>query len=389
VTEWSKVRLHEVAELRGGYAFKSSEYVSSGDFVLRTLNIAPDGSINQHDAVYVDPSRRSEFRQFILESGDTLFVMVGATLGKCGLVRDRDLPALLNQNMWRIRPDKAMVDPLFFYYLFVIESQKRLAYASGAARDFVRRDDYRQLELLLPPMDVQRAIAEVLGALDDKIESNQRIVRATQELARAELRKAVATSSEIVPVSELLDQVQDRVPSPRSELPYVGLEHFTGFDLALWNFGKSSNSKTATKLASCGDLLFGRIRPYFGNVAITGKSAVVAQSIEVLRPKQVEFSEIAYLSVSSSDFINTAVLYSSGTTMPQVKWTDLKSERVEVPTRQVAQKFHLVAAPLLGVIRQLPLESANLRLLRDTLLPELLSGRLRVRDAEKVVKEVV
>ena len=189
--EFPLIPLEEVAELKGGYAFKSTDYTDKGAFVLRTLNIGADGSIGRENAVFIDENRVPEFERFNLVEWDTVFVMVGATLGKTGLVRPGDLPALLNQNMWVIRAKRSLMYPRFLHYMFASQSKTLLGWASGAARDFVRRDDFRKLMMPSPPLAEQRAIADVLGAIDDKIESNRRVIKVTEELGRNELGLAL------------------------------------------------------------------------------------------------------------------------------------------------------------------------------------------------------
>jgi len=101
--ERPKKQLEEIAELSGGYAFKSEDYSANGRFILRTLNIKDDGSIHRENGVFISHDKCGLYERFELDEHDTLFVMVGATLGKVGFVRREILPALLNQNMWRIR----------------------------------------------------------------------------------------------------------------------------------------------------------------------------------------------------------------------------------------------------------------------------------------------
>ena len=79
-SDWKECSLDDVAELTGGYAFKSSQYVDEGVFVLRTLNISDDGSIILIDAAFVSDEDAREFSRFQLIDKDILFVMVGATL---------------------------------------------------------------------------------------------------------------------------------------------------------------------------------------------------------------------------------------------------------------------------------------------------------------------
>jgi type I restriction enzyme S subunit len=183
--EWPQQPLEEVAELSGGFAFKSEDYSQAGRFVLRTLNIKDDGSIHRDDAVYLPLEKCDLYKRFELREHDTLFVMVGATLGKVGYVRRETLPALLNQNMWRIRGRDGLCDKRYLQYAFRHTVVKNLGWASGSARDFVRRDDYRTMEIPVPPLAEQKAIAAVLGALDDKIELNRRMNATLEAMARA------------------------------------------------------------------------------------------------------------------------------------------------------------------------------------------------------------
>src|SRR5437762_2736857 len=117
-SEWQDVALSDIADLSGGFAFKSEDYAPSGRFILRTLNIQDDCSISRGDAVYLPEELCPQYARFALMPNDTLFVMVGATLGKVGYVRETDLPALLNQNMWRVRAKQESADARFVHYAF-------------------------------------------------------------------------------------------------------------------------------------------------------------------------------------------------------------------------------------------------------------------------------
>ena len=124
-SEWPLVSLDSVADLSGGYAFKSQEYTDSGQFVLRTVNITDDGRIDRRGATFVSIDSAEKYERFALKFLDTLFVMVGATLGKTGLVKAQDLPALLNQNMWVIRAKPSVICPLYLHYQAAEKSGKR------------------------------------------------------------------------------------------------------------------------------------------------------------------------------------------------------------------------------------------------------------------------
>jgi type I restriction enzyme S subunit len=88
-----------------GYVFKSPDYTPQGVFVFRVTNVKPDGSITKNDAVFMPADKITpQIERFYLNEGDILVVMVGGSLGKTGVVTADVLPALLNQNMWRIQP---------------------------------------------------------------------------------------------------------------------------------------------------------------------------------------------------------------------------------------------------------------------------------------------
>src|SRR5690606_18092903 len=121
--EWS--RLGAISVANTGYAFKSSQYTEKGTFVLRVTNISTDGKINSSDAKYIcEQSANSEYKNFSLEAGDVLLVMVGGSLGKIGIVGADVLPAVLNQNMWKMQRFGGIEKDYFVSMLrFVNENQ--------------------------------------------------------------------------------------------------------------------------------------------------------------------------------------------------------------------------------------------------------------------------
>ncbi len=166
---WTAHTLDDIAVLRGGYAFKSSQYTEDGAFVLRTVNIDNDGSIKRGNDKFIGQETVDEYQRFELQSGDTLFVMVGATLGKTGFVEIADLPALLNQNMWVIRARSRDLEPRFLNFLFRELTREIVANSRGAARSFVKRDDVRKLPLFLPPAAEQREILKQIEQFNDRL----------------------------------------------------------------------------------------------------------------------------------------------------------------------------------------------------------------------------
>jgi type I restriction enzyme, S subunit len=417
----STVRLADVAELSGGYAFKSEQYKRTGHFVLRTVNIREDCSITRDSATFIAEHEVDEFARFALQEHDTLFVMVGATLGKIGYIRARDLPALLNQNMWVIRAIPGSIDPVFLHYCFRELSKIPLAWVSGSARGFLRRDDVRNLTFNLPPLAEQQALGELLQSLDDKIELNRRMNATLEATARAifkdwfvdfgPIRAKQAGHApylasniwslfpsridddgkpeawNIGTLSDLTIQVGESVsPEPLApETPYIGLEHMPRRSIALENWagaGKVTSGKLTFKR---GDFLFGKLRPYFHKVGIAPLDGICSTDIVVLNAKMPIARSFVILCISQEDFVSYTDRTSDGTKMPRTSWGRMEKYQIFIPENQLLGAFGEATIPMLNRIVANIHESKSLAEIRNLLLPKLMSGEVRVTDVEKIV----
>lgn len=424
MNEWRETPLSSIADLSGGFAFKSGDYARAGRFILRTLNIRDDSSITRDDAVFLPEKLCPEYERFELEPGDTLFVMVGATLGKIGFVRSTDLPALLNQNMWRIRAKPEVADPRFVHYAFRYAVKSSLGWASGSARDFVRRDDYRNLLILVPSMTEQQAIGALLGALDDKIELNRRTNETLEDIVRAlfkswfidfdPVRAKVEARAPTLPRriadlfpdsfedSELgeiprgwqLGHFGDVADNPRrgaspSEIqpttPYIALEHMPRKSIALSEWGTAAGVESGKFVFHAGEILFGKLRPYFHKVGVAPVDGVCSTDILVVIPKSDDWFGFVLGHVSSEAFVEYTNAGSTGTKMPRTNWTDMARYAVVLPPEPLAAAFAELIRPFISRILKAIHQSRTLGTLRNTLLPKLVSGEVRLRDAERIV----
>ena len=437
--EWPQQPLEEVAELSGGFAFKSEDYSADGRFVLRTLNIKDDGSIHRDDAVFLPLEKCALYKRFELQEHDTLFVMVGATLGKVGYVRSETLPALLNQNMWRIRGRDGLCDKRYLQYAFRHTVVRNLGWASGSARDFVRRDDYRMMEIPVPPLAEQKAIAAVLGALDDKIELNRRMNATLEAMARALFQSWFIDFN---PVRSNMDQNQPSTrpsghPSPTGRRagdegrfaldPATAAlfpEHLEDSPLGhipkgwavkplseLCQLGRGASPrpindymngevpwvKIADATAAGGPFLFetkekvkkeGAER----SVAVAPGDLILSNSATCGVPMFVElhgcihdgwlyFKNLRsisklYLFQVLIELAEHLVHIADGSVQKNLNTNLVGQQNVLVPPKEIVDAFDAQAAVWFAKMRQNGLESRTLATLRDTLLPKLLSGEL-------------
>jgi type I restriction enzyme S subunit len=418
------VKLADVADLSGGYAFKSGQYRPNGHFVLRTINIREDCSITRDSATFIAEDEVEEFARFALREHDTLFVMVGATLGKIGYIRADDLPALLNQNMWVIRAIPGKIDPVFLHYCFRESSKIPLAWVSGSARNFLRRDDVRNLTFSLPPVGEQRALGELLQSLDEKIGLNRRMNETLETAARAIFEDwfvnfgpsrakqekqppyLAADLWSLFParfddggkpngwktgtLGDIAHQVGESVNPEmlQPETPYIGLEHMPRRSIALDNW-EGAEKVTSGKIAfKRGDLLFGKLRPYFHKVGIAPIDGICSTDIVVLNAKDPRQRSFVISCISRDEYVAYTDRTSDGTKMPRTSWGRMEKYAICLPDARALEAFDETTVPMFERIVANIHESKTLAEIRDLLLPKLMAGEIRVKDAEKAIGDI-
>jgi type I restriction enzyme S subunit len=243
-------------------------------------------------------------------------------------------------------------------------------------------------DLRVPPIAEQKSIATVLGPLDDKIELNRQMNETlealTQTLFKNWFMDAAATK---LPNGWREGTLGEVAENPRrgiqpdeikSSTPYIGLEHMPRRSIAL------SEWESDTKLGSNklefkrGEILFGKLRPYFHKVGVAPLGGVCSTDILVVRPKTPEWFGFVLGHVSSVELVNHTNAASTGTKMPRTNWNDLARFEVALPPESLAAEFTATIRPMIDRIIANIHESRTLAALRDALLPKLLSGELRV-----------
>ena len=184
--DWEIVNLGETVRLQGGFAFESSDYKERGVPLVRISNVTSSGII-LNECVYLPASSAKEFSDFLLEDGDVLVAMSGATTGKIGVVSKKDLPALFNQRVGRFMIEDS--NRIAKRYLGQVVLTKRfkedlLIDAAGGAQPNVSGKSIERVVIPLPPLPEQEKIAEILSSVDEAIEKRKEIIEKTKELKR-------------------------------------------------------------------------------------------------------------------------------------------------------------------------------------------------------------
>ena len=274
-------------------------------------------------------------------------------------------------------------------------------YVTGAAQPKLSQGNLRLIEIPFPPLPIQRRIAGILSAYDELIENSQRRIKILESMARALYREwfvhfrfpghesvprvpsplgEIPEGWEVRKLGEIAEEMRRNVPKGSLEdpAPFVGLEHIPRRSLALdaWvSIRELGSNKLEFKR---GEVLFGKIRPYFHKVSVAPFDGLCSADTIVIRARRQEHYALVVGCVSSDDFVALATATSNGSKMPRANWTVLAGHPITIPPSTVARKFSAVIEPAIAQMQALVFQIQNLRRTRDLLLPRLLSGQVDV-----------
>ena len=168
---WGVNKVSSQVDVLNGFAFKSADYVEKpGVFVLRTKNFNNIGiAEQQHDDVFLPEVFNVSHKKYLCEPYDYHLIMVGASVGKRGIIFPGNLPAIRNQNMWCFRPKLgADVGKAFTKYMVDELTSQKIGLASGSAREFFRKGDFQNQEICFANALIQKKFDEVVFPLLEK-----------------------------------------------------------------------------------------------------------------------------------------------------------------------------------------------------------------------------
>lgn len=179
------VELEQVCVIKNGYAFKSEEYKSEGVPLLRISNFNDGDVLIDEDSIFLNPEYLKSKSDFIVEKGDILIALSGATTGKYGFY-NYDYPSLLNQRVGLLKSgtSKELYERYFYHYLNVLKADI-LRNAGGAAQPNISTNAIGKFQIPLPPLPVQQKIAAILDAADAYRQKTKALIEKYDQLAQS------------------------------------------------------------------------------------------------------------------------------------------------------------------------------------------------------------
>ncbi|WP_078884309.1 restriction endonuclease subunit S [Streptomyces sp. NRRL S-340] len=351
MSEWTRTTLDQLVKLRRGHDL-------------------PTTSRNPGNVPVVGAAGPSGFHDTAIAKAPGVVVgRAGASMGHATYCAEDFWP--LNTSLYVT--DFMGNDPRFVYHL--LGEIDFSGYNSGAAQPMLNRNYITQIPISLPEPDEQRAIAAVLGALDDKIVVNERIVAAAMELGAAKAAQVSASAMESAVLGDILELKYGKsLPAARrvaGEIPVFGSGGISGTHIEALLEGPG--------------IIVGR-KGTVGSVYWSegGFFPIDTTFYVVCRGNGVSM-EYAYFLLKGLGLEEM----NSDSAVPGLNRDRALSVRIKVPDAHSIQRFTVEARELFAMSRVREQENQTLATLRDTLLPQLMSGRIRVKDAEKIVEDHV
>lgn len=305
--------------------------------------------------------------------------------------------------------------PLFIYYLLKSKKESIENIAGGSTFKEISGKAMKEFKVQVPPISEQRAIAKILSALDEKIETNNRINEKLEEMAQALFKHwfvdfefpnengepykssggemmdselgMIPKGWEITQLGELIDVIDNRGKTPplskdKTNFPIIDVKALSGTERII-NYDNCTKFVDKTTYDSwfrsghpkTGDILLstvgsiGELKIFYGDIGC------IAQNVVALRVKNLSYLYLyQYLQHIKGELIS----YNIGSVQPSIKITHVKNHEILVPQKDIEELFNKNINKLSLLIFNNSSENKKLSLIRETLLPKLMSGEIRV-----------
>ena len=444
--DWPVVRLGEIATKIGSGATPTGgedSYRTIRDkfALVRSQNVF-DRPFGLAGLAFISDEQASRLQGVVLQPGDLLLNITGdgVTFARACAVPADVLPACVNQHVAIVRVDKRVAEPGYVLSYLTHATVKSYieSFNAGGSRRAITKGHIESFEIHLPPLPEQRAIAHILGTLDDKIELNRRMNETLEEMARALFK------SWFVDFDPVRAKAEGRDPGLPRHIANLFPDEFENSELREipkgWKLETLSDHFDAVKGVSYkgsglsdtgmplhnlnsvyegggykyegikyytgeyaerhvvkpGDLIVtnteqGHDRLLIGYAAIVprlfGERGIVSHHIYRMRPKDESALTAGFLChlLNLPQMHDVVSGYANGTTVNMLPLDGVQKPQIVVPPPALVETFDKLAVSSALRGEELVVESRTLAALRDALLPKLLSGELRVPEVEKIV----
>lgn len=402
---------------RGG----KEAYKDSGISLIRSQNVL-DFKFEYDGLAFIDEKQAEKLSNVIVEENDILLNITGDSVARCSIVPSQILPARVNQHVMIIKVNENSANYKYvFYYLQYLKRHLLQLASGGATRNALTKTMVENLELNLVSLTEQKVIANILSSLDNKIDSNNAIIANLEDQTQVIFKSWFVDfkpfqgnefkESELGRIPELFAiKTLKEISTRRNGYTYKSAELDQDSNMnmiTLKNFNRNgginySYSKPIIEtermkefhylnnediLIACTDLtqnaeVLGRTISYFRNEEYNKE--IYSMDLVKVEPNDVNDQTYIYYYLNSAIFKSFAEGVATGTTVLHLPKRSIDDFKMLYPTSKVVKEFSNIVKPMLLKQNQLILQNKKLKEIRDTLLPKLMSGEIRVEEAVEI-----
>ena len=367
--------------------------------------------IDENVSMDLVPMSECEAKSFSVLKGDLLFARQSLVLsgaGKCSYIKNLKQTTTFESHIIRARIDQSKASPLFYYYFFRSPQGKQtiLSIVEQVAAAGIRGSDLKRLQVPVPPLPEQRSIAAILSALDDKIELNRQMNKTLKEMAQAifkewfvdfgPFRDGGMQDSELgpIPVGWEIGKAEDffdisigKTP-PRKEaqwfstndndIKWVSISDMGRSGLFILNTSEyltqEAIDKHHVKIVPANTVLLS-FKLTVGRVSITSQEMTTNEAIAHFNTNMGNVNEFLFYYLKNFNFDS---LGNTSSIANAVNSKVIKAMPILMPDEAILEAYHVLISSFFAEIKRNQEENCTLTAIRDTLLPKLMSGELRV-----------
>ena len=406
MSNWEKVKLEDICiNITDGVHNTVKDTINEQYYLLSCKNI-------KNGNVCIDKRERTISKETLerlrkrtqLSKGDILLSSVG-TIGETAIVKEEYPPYEFQRSVAIFKPNQRHITPNFLYYSLRYKKKKLRHLAEGAVQQCLFINSLKQFEISIPPLGEQKKIAKILGALDDKIELNNKINQNLEAQAQA-IFKSWFVDFDPFKNGNFVDSELGKIPEGwRVErlgavcecvlggTPSRSHKEYWEGNIPWINSGKTNEfrvispsefisaeglKKSATKLLPKKTTILAITGATLGQVSLLEIDACANQSVVGILENNLLPYEYIYMYVSHN--IEKIISHQTGGAQQHINKDNVKNFHIILPPQCVLKRYTNTVAQLYSEITNLVFQSHHLSQLRDTLLPKLMSGEMDVSD---------
>ena len=388
--EWKEYQIQDVCRLINGRAYSNDEMLEHGKYkIVRVGNLSGGNATWFYSDLELPADK-------YCHNGDLLFAWA-CTFGPHIWKEDN---TIFHYHIWKIVEDKDVVDRRFFYYYLKFATGGFLGALNGSVMVHITKSSMEKMSIRIPKkLEDQRRIASILSSLDRKIELNNKINADLEEMAQA-IFKNWFVDFEPFKDGKFVDSELGMIPEGwkvGSPYEYAKVVYGAPYKSAKFNDNgeglplirirdlKDCNPQfytpeilPQTEYVNMGDIVAGMDAEFVPHIW-KGNTGLLNQRVCKLMPQQTSISNlfVLYLMKPELEFVQS---YKTGTTVSHLGKADIDKFVVVLPPLEVVEECSKILDSILQRIKNISAESRTLSLLRDTLLPRLMSGELEIPE---------